>query len=124
MPGASSPLSLPSSRHVRLGRDFARIRNEGRRLVVGCLIMNWLPLSKDSVSRVGVVASKKVGGAVVRNRCRRWLREAFRLSQPCLENPVDMVLVARPSLAEKDFARVTQDFRTALRKANLEKGAA
>jgi ribonuclease P protein component len=56
---------------------------------------------------------------VIRNRARRLLRESFRLHQNELAGPVDLVLVARPSIAGKDFAFVERDYLTALRRAGL-----
>jgi len=127
MSGAS-PKRRGLGRHSRLklGRDFARVRQSGRRAVNGCLIANWLKLPGDGASRVGVVVSKKVGGAVVRSRAKRLLRETFRVHQHELAQPVDLVLVARASIAGRDFAEVEKDFLTTLRRAGLlstERGA-
>jgi ribonuclease P protein component len=68
---------------------------------------------------LGVITSRRVGEAVCRSRARRLLREAFRLNQACLAQSVDLVLVARPSIAGKSFVDVTADYLTALRKARL-----
>jgi len=62
-----------------------------------------------------------VGNAVVRNRARRLLRESFRRHQNELRRPVDLVLVARPSIAGKSLAEVERHFLTAARKAGLLK---
>ena len=104
---------------LKLGRDFARLRQSGQRMVTGCLIANWLRLPGDAPSRLGVVVSKKVGGAVVRSRAKRLLRETFRLHQHELAQAVDLVLVGRPSIADRDFAAVEKDFLTTLRRAGL-----
>lgn len=85
----------------------------------GCLIANWLRLPEGSTSRLGVITSGKVGPAVVRSRARRLLRETFRLHQNNLAQPLDLVLIARPSIAGKAFAEVEKDFLTTLRKAGL-----
>ena len=123
--GAQTPQRLRFGRAARIkqGRDFARARREGQRLVIGCLVANWRPLPVESPSRLGVITSRKVGGAVVRNRARRLLREAFRVHQHELAQPMDLVLVARPSIAGKRFDQVEQDFLTTLRKARLLKQA-
>jgi ribonuclease P protein component len=104
---------------LRQGRDFARVRQEGERLAQGCLIANWHALPAGTPSRLGVVTSKRIGGAVTRNRARRLLRESFRLHQEDLSHPVDMVLVARNSIAGKKFAEVEKDYLSALKRAGL-----
>ena len=90
-------------------------------MVLGCLIANWNRLPEGSAPRLGVVTSKKIGGAPARSRARRLLRESFRLHQHELARPVDLVLVARNSIAGKSFAAVEKDFLAALRRASLLK---
>lgn len=119
MATSAGQLTLPRSRKIKLGRDFARLRAGGRRLACGCVLMNWQALSAAGPSRIGVVASKRLGGATVRNRCKRLLREAFRVHQLHLAKPVDVVLVARQSIVGKDFAAVERDLLNALRQAQL-----
>ena len=115
------PLQFNRAMRIRQSREFARARQEGRRVVQGCLIANWLRLPASASTRLGVVTSSKIGGAVVRNRARRLLREAFRLHQHDLSQPVDLILVARPSIAGKNFAEVEKDFLNSLRKTGLLK---
>jgi ribonuclease P protein component len=116
-------LRFGRSMRIKHGRDFARVREQGGRLVCGCLVANWLPLPPGSASRLGVVAGGKIGGAVIRTRAKRLLRESFRLHQLELAQPLDLVLVARPSIVGKDFAVVERDFMAVLRKAGLLKAA-
>lgn len=116
----STPLKFTREMRIKQGRDFTRIR-QGQRLVNGCLIANWLKLPPGSRLRLGVVTSRKIGNAVVRNRARRLMREAFRLHQHDFAQPVDLVLVARPSIAGKPMASVERDFLITLRKAGLLK---
>jgi ribonuclease P protein component len=106
---------------LKQGRDFSRLRQHGQRLALGCLIANWQRLPPDSSSRLGVITSGKIGGAVIRNRARRLLREAFRLHQRDLAAPVDLILIARHSIAGKGLAQVEKDFLTTLRKSGLLK---
>lgn len=88
-------------------------------MVCGCLIANWRLLPADHPARLGVVVSGRIGGAVVRSRVRRVLRETFRLHQRDLTRPVELVLVARQSIAGRGLRQVEQDFLTALNRAGL-----
>ena len=120
---AAPPKRLRLGRASRLAqsRDFARVRQAGERLAQGCLIANWHTLPAGTRPKLGVVTSKKIGGAVARSRARRLLRESFRLHQHELAQPVELVLVARNSIAGKEFAAVEKDFLTALKRARLWK---
>jgi ribonuclease P protein component len=100
-------------------RDFAEIRQQGQRLVNGCLIANWTPLAPGCQSRLGVVTGRKLGPAVVRSRARRLLRETFRLHQHDLREPVRVVLVARSSIVGMKLPEVERDFLSAMRRARL-----
>src|SRR5688572_21361736 len=90
------------SQEQRLERawEFDKVRREGQRVVKGCLILNWRVTEgtpNASASRLGVVTSRKIGGAVVRSRARRLLREVFRQHQHDFARPLEIVLVARQS---------------------------
>jgi ribonuclease P protein component len=119
---ASPRLRFGRAARIKQTRDFARLRQQGQRLAIGCLIANWQRLAPETRSRLGVITGSRIGGAVVRNRARRLLRESFRLHQHELAQPVDLVLVARPSISGKGLADVEKDFLTTLRKAGLLKG--
>ncbi len=121
---ARAPLTLPRARRIKQGRDFARLKAKGRRVVQGCLIVNWMELPADRQSRLAVITTRKLGNAVVRSRCRRLLRECFRLHQHDLREPAEVILVARASLTGKDFTGVEKDYLTALRQAKLLKTTA
>lgn len=69
----------------------------------------------DPVICVGFTATRKVGGAVVRNRAKRRLREAARQLLPELGRPgFDYVFIARQGTATRPWARLLDDVKTAL----------
>lgn len=121
MNAAPQRLRLGRASRLAQNRDFTRVRQRGERLVLGCLIANWSRLPAGDGPKLGVVTSKKIGGAVVRSRARRLLRESFRRHQHEFAQPVELILVARHSIAQKDFAGVERDFLTALHRAKLLK---
>ncbi|MDE3067610.1 MAG: ribonuclease P protein component [Verrucomicrobiota bacterium] len=112
-------LRLGHAARLHHNRDFARLKQQGRRLMQGCLIANWNPLPGGARSKLGVVTSRAIGGAVERSRARRLLRESFRRHQHDLAQPMELVLVARRSIAGKQFQDVESDFLAALNRAGL-----
>jgi ribonuclease P protein component len=60
-------------------------------------------------TRLGLTVSRKIGGAVARNRVKRLLREYFRLSYDQLPSSVDIVFVARQGAAELSYAEVVSE---------------
>ena len=114
-------LSLPRTSRIKQGRDFARVKARGNRIVYGCMIANWLVHPAHAPTRIGVITSRKIGNAVKRNRARRLLREVFRLHQHDFNQTLDMVLIARPSIARKKMREVEADFLTVLRRGGLLK---
>lgn len=116
---ATKRLRLARGSRVTQNRDFIRIRQQGERLAQGCLVANWNLLPEGARPKLGVVTSRKIGGAVVRTRARRLLRESFRLHQHKFARPIELILVARNSIVGKQFADVEKDFLTTLRRAGL-----
>jgi len=114
---------LPREARMQRSSEFAQLRQRGRRIPSGCLVMNWGGLPVGAHSKLGVVTGRKVGGAVDRSRARRLLREVYRLHQHEMRGPVAMVLVARPSIQDKNRSAVERDFLVAVRGAGLWRGA-
>lgn len=99
--------------HLRRAKDFASLRNAAFRRDCGVFIasaqLNPQP-AVPAVPRLGVIASRRVGNAVARNRAKRRLRAVFRLGQNTLPADCDLVLVARKSTLTADFALLSARF--------------
>jgi ribonuclease P protein component len=77
----------------------------------------------QGLARVGFTVSRKVGGAVERNRVRRRLREVVRLSLPSRLQPGhDYVLIGRRAALKLPFERMLQEFERALGRAHAAAG--
>ena len=70
-------------------------------------------------NRLGLVSSTKLGHAVVRNRCRRRLREVYRLHTPELKQGYDIILVARTRTAYAPWPELQKQFVKLCRKLEL-----
>jgi ribonuclease P protein component len=81
-------------------RDFDAVYRHGRSVSTRFLVLYWFAREEDGEPRLGLAVPKAVGPAVVRNKMKRRLREAFRARLGELPRNQDYVLVVRPGLAE------------------------
>lgn len=107
---------------LRKNSDFQRVRREGRSwthpLLILCVLRNDL-----GYTRFGFSVSRRVGGAVVRNRAKRLMREATRLRQAMIAGGWDVVVIARQPMREASFHQVDRAIEQLLRRARLLKAA-
>lgn len=93
---------------------------EQRRSFYGQTMVVWVAASGDADRKVGVIVSKRTfRRAVDRNRAKRLLREAFRLTNNRLISGVHVVLVARSGIKDKMCVDVIQDFERIVRRARI-----
>ena len=89
---------FPRSCRLHLKNDFKSIIRDGKRVQGPGLVLWWKPAPLGKKDRkMGLVVSKKLGSAVVRNRVKRLLREAFRLNRERLQSGVGYVFSPRNS---------------------------
>ena len=106
---------------------YAKAYAKGRKYVTGTVVLYVLPdyragklkkenPMKQAVNRIGLTVSKKTGGAVTRNRCKRVLREAYRAADKKrrIKRGFLSVMVARDAAARKKAYEVERDLTEAL----------
>ena len=103
---------------IKDNRVFRRMYSKGRSVVTPFLVAYCRPNGRKH-NRLGVTVSTKLGGAVVRNRARRRLREVYRLAQPEMKQGYDVVLVARARTVDGPYDRLTAAFQRACRELGI-----
>ena len=88
-------------------RDFDAVYRQGRSVSTRTLTLHWFAREEaaDGSTRLGLAIPRAVGSAVVRNRLKRQLREAWTSLEPDAPAGTDYVLAARPGLAEAADSR-------------------
>ncbi|MFL2756144.1 MAG: ribonuclease P protein component [Dehalococcoidia bacterium] len=99
--------------------DFADIRRNGKRWSNSdlILIVRHTDLEVSTTPRFGLVVSKKVGNAVIRNKCKRRMREATRHLN--IKGGNDLVFIARSSIASKTHSEITKSMSELLSRAKI-----
>ena len=94
---------------LRRKADFDTVYAKGRR-VPGRFFIGYYLLHESGPLRFGVVASRRVGGAIRRNRAKRRLREVFRRNEPREAVAADVVLIARNAIIEASFQDIERTY--------------
>jgi ribonuclease P protein component len=111
-------------RKLRLRRreDFNVVYRYGRSFANSQFVVYWRRRSQRGSFRMGVSASSKLGGAVVRNRLRRMVKEIIRLNAGKLMDDTDLILIVRKPALSLAYKEMESSILHVLRKSGLLKG--
>jgi ribonuclease P protein component len=95
--------------------DYLIITKAGQRFVTPAFILQVYHRTSENTARIGFTASRKVGGAVERNRAKRRLRAlAHQFLMPLACQSTDYVLIARKEALTRTYALMAEDLQKAL----------
>ena len=103
---------------LKRNNDFRRLYSRGRSYGSSVVVI-YVMKNRSNDVRVGITTSKKIGKAVLRNRSRRIIREAYRMIADDVRQGVDLVFVARgktPFVSSNDILR---DMKKELKEAGV-----
>jgi ribonuclease P protein component len=109
---AKKPCGLEKAERIRKGKEFKAVFSNGKRLKFSSFSICFAK-NRYGFCRIGLSASKKIGGAVKRNRAKRRIRELFRLSKYRLNRlncGYDIVFILKRTCAEKDWEELRAEF--------------
>jgi ribonuclease P protein component len=104
-------MGVPTLKRIRKRNDFQEIRSQGEKVFCKSFVCQYrFPQEQDFACRLGVIASRRVGNAVKRNRGKRIMRELFRMHEAKLPSNCDVVVILRSSYARYTFAELESHF--------------
>jgi ribonuclease P protein component len=113
VPGSAA--RLPRAERIRKRAAFQAVQSRGRKLHTESFLVFVLATPSEAscdAPRLGVTVSKKVGGAVQRNRVKRLVREAFRRRKALFPRGFDLVFIAKKSAISVDGAQVGREIES------------
>jgi ribonuclease P protein component len=109
---AAASRQFGKNRRLRRRAEFQKVFDSGQR-IRGRFLTLLVASGQGSLTRLGIVASRKLGDSVRRNRAKRLIRELFRqLESPEPLAGVDIVVIPRVELFGATYASLEEDFRT------------
>lgn len=111
--------SLLKSRRLRHRSEYERVRRDGTTRRGKLLMLNVAPVENSGPSRAGFVTSRRIGGAVVRNRVRRRLREIVRQHQHELREGFWFVLIAKNGAVSASYRSLEDEWLRLARRASI-----
>ena len=111
--------ALPEIKKLKQNSDFRRAYGRGKSFSEPALVTYVLKSNRAGVCRMGITTGKKIGNAVVRNRCRRVIAAAFRDLQEEVSGSWDIVFVARYKTGVSKSTKVREIMRKQLKSAGV-----
>lgn len=106
---------------VKDNKDFQAIFKKGKSFANRQLVIYYMKKKDQEHFRVGLSVGKKIGNAVVRNRIKRYLRQAFHELGNDIESSYDMIIIARQPTKAMDFFEIKKSLTHLLSKERLLK---
>jgi ribonuclease P protein component len=111
--------SFPKARRLTHRSEYERVKQKGLTQRGRLLMLNAMPVEDSGPWRAGFVTSGRLGGAVVRNRVRRRLREIVRRHQHGLRQGVWFVIIARHQAATARYDALEDEWLHLARRASI-----
>lgn len=109
---------LAKKYRINQNKEYNAIYNNGEK-VIGRYIIIYILANNLDYNRYGIVTSKKIGNAVIRNKAKRRLRHIVKINMENIKTSYDIVIIGRYKISETDFKLIERDFMIVMRKLGL-----
>lgn len=106
---------------VKDNNDFQTIFKRGKSFANRQLVIYYMKKKDQEHFRVGLSVGKKIGNAVLRNRIKRYLRQAFQELEKDIDSSLDIIIIARQPTKDMSFFEVKKSLTHLLSKERLLK---
>lgn len=113
------PEGFPRSAKLKLKDEFQAVLETGRKTATRDFVMWWKTGTSAESPRLGIMVSKKAGGAVRRNRLKRLVREVFRLNRQDVRGDSEFILYPRPGNKLGNYAEACKSVKDIWHRAGL-----
>ena len=110
---------FPKTARLTQTRDFTRVREHGKSSQARLIRVGLLRTGGGSPAKVGLITSRRVGGAVVRNKVRRRLREILKSCVTEIPSGFLVVIVAKSAAAEASFEQLKAEWLLLARRLSI-----
>jgi ribonuclease P protein component len=110
---------FPKSARLDRVAEFNRVKSEGESCHGRFMVLSVLRNTPSKDTRVGLITSRRLGGAVERNRVRRRFREIVRVARPGLQEGLWLVLIARKNAVDAPFLALQREWLQLARRASI-----
>lgn len=113
--------AMQKQHRLRSKEDFTSVYRYGKSVANHQFVLYYKPKPGQEYYRLGISVSKKVGGAVVRNRMRRVIKEIVRANGDRIKQDYDLILIVRRAAIDLDYTALEKSIRHILKRASLLK---
>jgi len=110
---------LKKAYRVKSEKEFQKVFHDGQSIANRQLVLYVYPKPEQVHFRVGLSVGKKMGNAVKRNQIKRYLRQALHELEPAINPDIDILLIARKDICDKDFFEVKKSMIHIMKLANI-----
>ena len=111
--------SFPKSKRLIRSAEFEQVKREGAAQRGTFIVLASLATEPAELARAGIVTSKRIGGAVIRNRIRRRVREIIRRHHHTIQPGLWMVVITRPAAANATYAQLELEWLRLAKRASI-----
>jgi ribonuclease P protein component len=111
--------AFPKTRRLTRASDFDRVKEAGHPEQGKFIVLATLAVQNSGGSRAGFITSGRIGGAVVRNRVRRRLREIVRKHQHDLRDDFWIVIIARSDASKASYRALEDEWLRLAKRASI-----